>query len=442
MARILLCGIPLDSPMYHALTFARRLRSRGHEVSVLGMPDCARYLTGTDFKLETIYEDWFPPGTFGGWLASGAFPFLEQVQRTQKAVRQVRRHLQYLIEGGHQRFTEKVRALDPQLILVIAEHHPNWALLAHHTGVPTVYLSCMLPMLEQPGIPPISSSFDPSTHRLGPLFSRMLWQRLLLEQGIEDTVLGLLTGMPRWRTLLDRLNTVLGNPPDFLQSRALMPLLNLPTLVMCPQAFDFPTPEPSPYIRYIEPCIDLERVPAPFDFSRLTPDRPLAYCSLGSILSLAPFCREVVEAFRRLPQWQLVLVVGSQVDPAQFEPLPPNVMAVKYAPQLELLQRAQLFISHAGMGSMMEALYFGVPMLLFPFHGDQQGVAARAVRHGVAHLGHFHQARAETIKRGVEAAHADETLRVNVRRLQQIFRQYEETQPGQVWLDRLLGTPP
>lgn len=441
MARILLSAIPLDSPMHHALTFARRLRRRGHEVIFLGMPDCARYLADTDFRLETVYEDWYPPGTFGEWLVTGAIPFLEQVRITQKAVRQVRAHLQYLIDGGHQLYTEKVRALDPQLILVMAENHPSWAMLAHQTGVPTVYLSCMLPMLEQSGIPPLSVGFIPHESPLSPLYTRWMWQKQHLQQTVEDAALGLFSGMPRWKTLLRRLNAALGNPPDFLQTHALMPLLKLPMLVMCPEIFEFPCPNPSPYIRYIEPCIDLERVSAPFDFSRLRPDRALAYCSLGSILSNEHFCREVIEAFRQLPEWQLVLTVGKKLDPTQFEPLPSNVIAVRYAPQLELLPRAQLFISHAGMGSMMEALYFGVPLLCFPHGADQQGVAARALRQGVAHRGELKTVRAPELKAQVMAAHADETLRINSKRLQQIFRQYEETQPGQVWLDRLLGTP-
>ena len=57
--------------------------------------------------------------------------------------------------------------------------------------------------------------------------------------------------------------------------------------------------------------------------------------------------------------------------------LPEHVLAVPFAPQLEILQRASLMITHAGMNSALECLSAGVPMVALPLGHDQPGVARR-----------------------------------------------------------------
>jgi UDP:flavonoid glycosyltransferase YjiC (YdhE family) len=62
---------------------------------------------------------------------------------------------------------------------------------------------------------------------------------------------------------------------------------------------------------------------------------------------------------------------------------PENVIVVATAPQLELLKRADLCITHAGLNTVLEALGQGVPLLAVPIGYDQPGVAARIAHHRV-----------------------------------------------------------
>jgi zeaxanthin glucosyltransferase len=62
--------------------------------------------------------------------------------------------------------------------------------------------------------------------------------------------------------------------------------------------------------------------------------------------------------------------------------LPPNVIAVPFAPQRALISRASLVITHAGLNSTLETLTAGVPMITIPISHDQPGVAARVRRLG------------------------------------------------------------
>jgi zeaxanthin glucosyltransferase len=72
-----------------------------------------------------------------------------------------------------------------------------------------------------------------------------------------------------------------------------------------------------------------------------------------------------------------VLSIGDQLDPEQIGPLPKNSILVQRAPQLELLKRASVCITHAGLNTVLESLTQGVPQVAIPVTVDQPGVAAR-----------------------------------------------------------------
>jgi MGT family glycosyltransferase len=78
-----------------------------------------------------------------------------------------------------------------------------------------------------------------------------------------------------------------------------------------------------------------------------------------------------------------VLAVGG-VDPAALGPIPPNVEVHAHVPQLAVLRRARVFVTPAGMGSTMESLYFGVPMVAVPQMAEQRVNADRVAEAGGA----------------------------------------------------------
>ena len=77
------------------------------------------------------------------------------------------------------------------------------------------------------------------------------------------------------------------------------------------------------------------------------------------------------------PGMQLVLSIGPSRDPEKISSLPANSIVVKNAPQLDLLKRSALCITHAGLNTALESLTQGVPMVAIPVSIDQPGVAAR-----------------------------------------------------------------
>ncbi|MGW6084466.1 nucleotide disphospho-sugar-binding domain-containing protein, partial [Bacillus subtilis] len=53
-----------------------------------------------------------------------------------------------------------------------------------------------------------------------------------------------------------------------------------------------------------------------------------------------------------------------------------------YVPQLEILKRASLFVTHGGMNSTSEGLYFETPLVVIPMGGDQFVVADQVEKVG------------------------------------------------------------
>jgi len=85
----------------------------------------------------------------------------------------------------------------------------------------------------------------------------------------------------------------------------------------------------------------------------------------------------ITEAVALHKEVQLVLSIGNGLEPEHIGPVPSNAIVVRRAPQLELLQRASVCITHAGLNTTLEALAQGVPQVAIPITHDQPGVAAR-----------------------------------------------------------------
>src|SRR6185312_9413150 len=114
-----------------------------------------------------------------------------------------------------------------------------------------------------------------------------------------------------------------------------------------------------------------------FPWDRLTGE-PLIYISLGTTFHNAPeFYAACFQAFNNCP-WQVVLSTGGQ----PLDGAPENFIVRRFVPQLQILRRADLLITHGGMNSVNEGLYFGCPMIVVPQRGDQHLVGARIAELG------------------------------------------------------------
>ncbi|MBI5713232.1 MAG: glycosyl transferase [Chloroflexi bacterium] len=112
--------------------------------------------------------------------------------------------------------------------------------------------------------------------------------------------------------------------------------------------------------------------------------KPLLYISLGTLFNeRVDFFRACIEAFND-DRYNVIMSIGNKIDPVALGVIPSNFIVRPHVPQLEILQHADLFITHGGMNSVSEGCWYGVPMIVLPQVGDQVVIAGRIAQLGAA----------------------------------------------------------
>ncbi len=112
----------------------------------------------------------------------------------------------------------------------------------------------------------------------------------------------------------------------------------------------------------------------------------LLYISMGTVNNdMLPLYQQCIAAFADT-DIQVVMAVGDLVSMDAFGALPENIVVLPHVDQIAVLQQADAFLSHGGMNSVNESLYFGVPLILLPQTTEQSGVAERVCQLGAGIL--------------------------------------------------------
>ncbi len=113
-----------------------------------------------------------------------------------------------------------------------------------------------------------------------------------------------------------------------------------------------------------------------------TGERKQVYISLGTVNNdKCGFYQNCIAALQDMPV-DVVISVGEMLELEKLGWIPENIRAERYVNQIEVLQNTDVFLTHCGMNSVSEALYFQVPLVLFPQTAEQQSVAARVYELG------------------------------------------------------------
>jgi MGT family glycosyltransferase len=164
--------------------------------------------------------------------------------------------------------------------------------------------------------------------------------------------------------------------------------------------------------RFVGPSIPPDRDSAvDFPFDRLG-SAPLVYISLGTTFNRAPeFYRACFDALAGEPV-QVVLSTGGAAA-QELAPVPANFVVCNFVPQLPLLERAAVFVTHGGMNSANESLYYGVPLIVVPQRGDQHLVAARVAELGAGVRVLPHEATAARLRDAVSTVLCNASFRAS-----------------------------
>ncbi len=155
---------------------------------------------------------------------------------------------------------------------------------------------------------------------------------------------------------------------------------------------------------------------------RLTKNKKIIYISAGTIFNdKLHFYQTCINAFGN-SDYQVILSLGHRFHLSDLPPIPDNILVMNHVPQLDVLKRADIFITHAGFNSLSESLYYGVPMLLISQMVEQTVNALRVQELGAGIYLKSKKVTERTLIQNVEKILADKNYYTNAGILQKSLR--------------------
>ena len=146
----------------------------------------------------------------------------------------------------------------------------------------------------------------------------------------------------------------------------------------------------------------------------------LIYISMGTVNNnMMALYKQCLSAFADA-DYQVIMSVGNLVSIKEFGLLPENISVFTHVDQIAVLQQADVFVSHCGMNSVSESLYFGVPLIMLPQTAEQNGVAERVYQLGAGIK--LNKSDASSILGAINKIFADDTYRQKAITLANGFR--------------------
>lgn len=186
-------------------------------------------------------------------------------------------------------------------------------------------------------------------------------------------------------------------------------------LLFFPRSFQYRSETFDERYQFVGPCLGPRPTVPPW--APPSDGRPVVLVTLGTIYNNKPeFYRTCFDAFAD-SDWHVVLSVGERIDPALLGPVPANVEVHPVVAQLAVLDHARAFVSHAGMGGVMESLLARVPQLAVPQTPEQEANAQRVVELGLGLRLSPEGLTAAGLRDGVDRAAADEVIAERITRM-------------------------
>src|SRR5215470_5073956 len=354
--RVAFLSLPVPGHLNPMTALARTYQARGHDVVFFSLPDVAPFVQAAQLPFVPCAEDAYPQGSLGKYL-----PQLSRLSGAEA--------LSYTVNEMMKGYTESLFLSLPGTLrkagaeaIILDQYQPYVELIPKSLGMPYVHVSNAL-HVDYTGRSPLCFCGRRPTGSDETTRNREEVERIRVL--LEPT-----TAIARQYARKAGLSVDWKNP-----NSTASPLL---WVTQTPRDFDFDGAPVLPQFHYSGPWHDgYGRIPAEFPWERLTGE-PILYVSMGTLQNgVTETFRAIAASARKLKNLQFVLAIGNQITPEQIGETASNVLTVAYTPQIELLKRSSLCITHAGLNTVLEALRFGVPLLAIPITNDQPGVAAR-----------------------------------------------------------------
>lgn len=380
-------------------TLGSELIRRGHQVTLFGILDAQPKTLAAGLAFQAIGEKDFPKG------ATAEFSELLGVLSGFAAVNYTINWLQNLSATLLREAPESIKQAGVEALLV-DQSSPEGGTVAEFLGIPFITVCTAIIMHWDTYVPPYNTAWS---------YSKAWWS--VLRNQAAYTVLGFLARQLGKVVVEYRRNWNL--PPYSQPNDVYSPLAQLSQQ---PAEFEFPRTNLPQWFHFTGPYNNpASRERVEFPWSKLN-GKPLIYASMGTLQNrLFRIFEDIAKACAELDA-QLVISLGGATKPESLPQLPGEPIVVDYAPQLELLQKASLTITHAGMNTTLESLSNGVPMVAIPITNDQPGVAARIAWTGTGEVVPLAKLSIPRLRNAIARVLSEDSYKQNALRLQEAIR--------------------
>ena len=435
----------------------RRLELAGHEVIAACPKAVGEKVQAQGFEYVQLLPVNYDPApkvpNFQG-LTGKMKRFLYQIRHKKS------RQKAAIAALGMNDFEQKLKEIQPDLLLLDVELHEHIT-TAVAKKWPTILLSQWFSLWHRKGLPPLLHDTIPDKGWRGSKVGLWwTWWKLKRQRWWIFWKKKIRSGSTNRRAILQKYAAQVGFPKRYIRENYWPgPFVygELPVLNMVAEELEFPhNVRPNSY--YIGPMVfenradirsnsTVEKQLEALFLEKKRANKKLIYCSVSTYRKGdTSFLKKLVEAVQNREDWLLVLGLGGQLDTHFLQPLPENVHAFAWIPQLKVLAEADLSINHGGIHTINECVYFGVPMLVYSGkRSDQNGCAARVHFHEIGVMADKDVDTVAAIEKRIEAFFLDEKYKNNVAKIQAISENYKTekrleqlvNQHVSQWLERI-----
>ncbi|MBD1841311.1 glycosyltransferase [Coleofasciculus sp. FACHB-501] len=390
---------PFSGHLNPLAALGRELQQRGHRVTFLQIPDLEASVRSEGLNFYPIGQGIYRPG----FLAE-SFAQLAQLSRLE-SLRYSVTLCQQVSEMFCQDAPDATQAAGIEALLV-DQLEPAGELVAEFLNIPFITVCCAQAIRRQADVPPFFMGWS---------YQNTWWARLrnlaayyLLDRNSEPIQKALNEYRAAWKLPLKQ---------GFSLSCS-----RLAQISQQPAAFDFPCANLPENFYYTGPFRNASPRTIPFPYERLT-GQPLIYASLGTVQSTKQEIFScIAEACVGLDV-QLVLSYGGGMNVEAVERMPGSPLVVEYAPQMELISKARLTITHGGLNTVLDSLSHGVPLVAIPITYEQPGTGARIQWTGTGEVVPSDGLSISKLRGAIQRVLTEDSYSNNAFRIQQAIRQ-------------------
>lgn len=383
-------------PLNTMLPLGQELQRRGHRVTLFSTPETQSRALAAGIGFSAIGADKFQKGS--GAEAIRKLGELRGIAALKYTVELLKQLSVTMLE-------EAPAAIEAAGVdaLLVNQGVAEGGTIADHLQLPFVTVCSAVVLNREPSIPPFCTDWQ---------YSPAAWAKVRNQIGYA---------------VLDRLGKPMKDLLDDYRQRWNLPRYTSPNdaysplaqISQAPAEFEFPRQALPPWFHFTGTYhTAASRMPVPFPDHQLN-GKALIYASMGTLQNRLTWVFETIASACEGLDAQLVISLGGSAKPESLPNLPGNPLVVEYAPQLELLKKAALMITHAGMNTTMECIQQGVPMVAIPVANDQPGVAARIAWTGAGESIPLRRLQAARLRHAIEQVLHQDSYKQQALRLQE-----------------------